>query len=113
MRERKPGVWELVVEAGRDPVTGKNRQVSRTFRGTLSGAKKARAALLTEVSAGRHTGAQATLDDLHGEWILELERKGRSPNTIYGYQKVYARNIKPTLGTTWRRLRSWRRSWGP
>jgi hypothetical protein len=26
MRERSPGVWELIVENGRDPVTGKRRQ---------------------------------------------------------------------------------------
>jgi hypothetical protein len=35
MRERAPEVWEIVVQAGRDPVTGRNRQVSRTFRGSL------------------------------------------------------------------------------
>jgi hypothetical protein len=35
MPERSPGVWELIVEAGRDPLTGKRRQVSRTFRGNL------------------------------------------------------------------------------
>jgi len=34
MRERSPGVWELIVEAGHDPVTGKRRQASRIFRGT-------------------------------------------------------------------------------
>ena len=34
---------ELVVQAGRDPVTGKRRQVSRVFRGNLRDAKKARA----------------------------------------------------------------------
>jgi len=28
-----------------------------------------------------------------------LQRKGRSPNTIDGYQKVYRRNISPTLGS--------------
>ncbi len=33
MRERAPGVWELIVEAGRDPVTGRRRQVSRIFHG--------------------------------------------------------------------------------
>jgi hypothetical protein len=36
MRERSPGAWELIVEAGRDPVSGRRRQVSRTFNGTLS-----------------------------------------------------------------------------
>ncbi len=98
MRERSPGVWELIVEAGRDPLTGKRRQVSRTFRGNLRDAKKARAALLVDVGKGRHTGARATLDDLFAEWIIELRRKGRSPNTVRGYELVCERNIKPTLG---------------
>ena len=60
MRERSPGVWELIVEGGRDPVTGKRRQVSRVFRGNLRDAKKARAELLVEVGKGRHTGTGAT-----------------------------------------------------
>jgi integrase len=98
MRERAPGVWELIVEAGRDPVTGKRRQVSRTFNGNLREAKQARAALLVEASKGRHSGTKASLDDLFVDWIVELQRKGRSPNTIDGYEKVYARNIQPTLG---------------
>ena len=91
-------MWELIVEAGRDPVTGKRRQVSRTFNGNLREAKQARAALLVEASKGRHSGTKASLDDLFVDWIVELQRKGRSPNTIDGYEKVYARNIQPTLG---------------
>ena len=98
MRERTPGVWEIVVQAGRDPLTGKHRQISRTFRGSLREAKKTRAELIVEVGKGRHTGSRATLDDLFGEWIIELRRKGRSPNTIDGYEQVYRRNIQPTLG---------------
>ena len=98
MRERSPGVWELIVEAGRDPVTGRRRQVSRTFRGTLRDAKKARAELLVEVGKGRHTGTAATVDQLYRDWIVELRRKGRSPNTVYGYERVYERNMRPTLG---------------
>ena len=99
MRERAPDVWELVVQAGRDPVTGKLRQVSRTFRGNLRDAKTARAGLIVEVKRGRHTGSRATVDDLFADWIVELQRKGRSPNTVDGYEKVYRRNIQPTLGT--------------
>ncbi len=100
MRERSPGVWELIVEAGRDPVTGKRRQISRVFRGTIRDAKIVRAGLLTEVSKGHHAGTAATVEDLFQEWIVELGRKGRSPNTIHGYEKVYARNIRATLGAT-------------
>ncbi len=89
MRERSPGKWELIVEAPRDPVSGKRRQISRIFEGTLRDAKKARA----EVSRGRHTGSGATLDDLCEAWLVELERKGRSPNTIHNYRKTYQHDI--------------------
>lgn len=71
MRVRSPGAWELIVEAGRDPVTGKRRQASRIFNGTLTEAKKARVALITEVSKGRHTGTKATLNEMFDDWIVE------------------------------------------
>ncbi len=35
---------------------------------------------------------------MFAEWIIELRRKGRSPNTVHGYELVYKRNIQPTLG---------------
>lgn len=99
MRERAPGVWELIVERGSDPVTGKRRQVSRVFRGNLRVAKKARAELLVEAGNGRHTGTGATLDDLFDDWLVELRRKGRSPNTIRRYEQVYRHNIQARLGS--------------
>ncbi|MBK5332809.1 MAG: hypothetical protein JJD93_12605 [Ilumatobacteraceae bacterium] len=64
----------------------------------MTEAKKARAALITEVSKGRHTGTKATLNDLFDDWIVELQRKGRSPNTVHGYEKIYNNTIKPMLG---------------
>ncbi len=99
MREISPGVWELIVQSGKDPVTGKYRQVTRRFRGKLSDAKKARAELLAEVGQGRHQGTAATMDDLFGEWLVELSRKGRSPKTINNYRQTYRHNISPTLGS--------------
>ena len=87
-----------MVQAGRDPLTGKARQVSRTFRSNLHDAKAARAELIVELTKGRHAGSQATMDDLFADWIVELQRKGRSPNTVDSYEKVYPRNIQPTFG---------------
>ena len=93
-----PGYWELVVDAGRDPLTGKRRRTTRRFRGNLREAKKARAELLVEVGKGKHDGTRATVEDLFGEWITELERKGRAPSTIAGYTSHYRHSIRPTLG---------------
>jgi len=104
MRERAPNAWELIVEGPRDPVTGRRRQISRMFHGSLRDAKAARAELLVEVRSGRHSGAAGTVDDLFREWIRELERKGRSPNTIRSYENQYRRNIQPLIGS--RQIRS-------
>ena len=68
------------------------------FAGTLREAKTARAELIVEVGKGRHTGTSASVDHLYAEWVVELRRKARSPNTVYGYERVYERNIRPTLG---------------
>ena len=100
MREIRPDVWEVIVEAGRDPVTGKRHQVSRRIRGGRRAAIAARAELMVEVSKGQHDGTNATVDVLFDEWIIELRRKGRSPNTISGYEKVYEHNIRQRFGKT-------------
>lgn len=99
IREVKPGVFELKVEAGKDPVTGKYRQTTRRFRGTLREAKAARAKLLAEVAQGRHLGTRTTVDELFVEWLKELERKDRSPRTIDEYERRYRHDIQQTLGS--------------
>ena len=38
------------------------------------------------------------MDDLFDVWIIELRRKGRSPNTVLGYERKYHHDIQPTLG---------------
>ena len=40
MRERRPGVWELIVQLPRDVATGKVRQLSRTVHGTKREAQR-------------------------------------------------------------------------
>jgi len=100
IRELSKGRWEIYVQAGRDPVTGKYRQVSRTIHGTLSDAKAARAGLLVEVGRGRHRGTAASVDELFIQWLQELERKGRAAKTINNYRQTYRHNIAPTLGET-------------
>ena len=79
-------------------MTGRRKQVSRTVHGGLREAKAARVALLHEVQQGRHDGTSATLDELCVEWLLELERKDRSPRTVREYERRYEHDIKPTLG---------------
>ncbi len=98
VREVSPGVFEIYASLGRDPLTGKYRQVTKRFHGSFKDAKVERAALVLEVSAGRLVAKRVTVDDLVPEWLKELERKGRSVTTIDEYERRYYRDIQTAIG---------------
>jgi len=98
LRERSPGVWELRVRTGRDPVTGAYGQVSRTFRGPKRQAEAALARLSAEVADGRHSGTGQTVGFLLDQWISQLEAQGRAPKTLDGYRSLIKARLRPGLG---------------
>jgi integrase len=106
MRERSPGKWQLRAYVGDDPVTGKPRQVSRTYTaprleagaGKREAAKQL-AALVAEVEKGKHGGSNSTLGALLDEYIAHIGRMGRAPTTLYGYRRIVATRIGPALGS--------------
>jgi integrase len=100
LRERPPGSgwWELRAYAGRDPETRRPRQVYRSYRGGVRGARRALAELVTEVHQGHHIGTTATLGKLLDEWLDNLERLGRSQTTIETYRMHVEKHIRPALG---------------
>jgi integrase len=53
MRQRQPVVWEVRLEAGRDPVTGRRRQISQSVKGTKRDAQK----VLNELAAKADLGS--------------------------------------------------------
>ena len=99
MRERPPGSgqWQLRVFAGSDPLTGRPRQVSRTFKGTKAAAGKALAALVTEVSKGLVPKSGATVGQLLDAW-LEQARHSQRPRTLYENKRKIEGRIRPVLG---------------
>ena len=97
MRERSPGTWQLRAYVGSDPVTGKPRQVTRTFKGGQRAAAKALAALVTEVEAGRFNRTTATVSQLLDKW-LEAGEWSQRPRTLYENRSKIDGRIRPTLG---------------
>ena len=71
-----------MVDAGRDPLTGKRRQISRNVRGTRRQAEEVLARLLVEAGRGQHGGASnATVAELVDAWF-ELAKPDLSPSTV-------------------------------
>ena len=98
LRENSPGVWEVRLEAGRDPVTGRRRQVSRTYRGSKRQAQQLLNALVAEADAGRVSGTSATFKQLTDEW-LSLSGPDLSPTTLRRYRGLLEKRIHPALGS--------------
>jgi integrase len=106
VRERQPGVWEVRVYIGRDPVTQAPRQVSqvvRAGRATKTGRPPKTVMdlmhqLEAEAARGKLGGTSATVSVLLDRHLEHLERKGLSPKTLHTYRKYIDTTINPALG---------------
>jgi hypothetical protein len=104
MRGKAPGRWEFRLFLGKDPITGKPKQVSRVYTaprrepgaGRREAAKQL-AALVAEVERGGHVGSAATFGVLLEEWTAHGERMGRSPKTLHEYRRKIDKQIRPVL----------------
>jgi integrase len=95
---RKRGTaWELRAYAGTDPLTNRQKYLTRTFRGGKREAEEALARFVTEVSGGGHAAQDTTVGDLIDDW-LAMARRELSPTTARGYDWIVKTYIKPTLG---------------
>jgi hypothetical protein len=55
---RRHGGWQVTVYAGLDPLTGKQRQLTRQVNGSRRQAEKVEARLRTEVADGQHASGK-------------------------------------------------------
>ena len=97
MRERRPGVWELIVQLPRDPTSARAGQLSRTVHGTKREAQRALAGFIGEVSAGKVTSTAMPLSELLARWLDHVSEQ-LSPTTVREYRRLVRTMIDPDLG---------------
>lgn len=97
-RKRPSGAYELRVYAGTDPVSGRERVATRTFRGGARDADEALRDFIKEIEEGKLGGTSATIRALMKKWLTHLERLDRSPTTLREYRRIVAKTINPALG---------------
>jgi integrase len=97
MRQRKPGVWELRVHLGRDPVSGKVRQRSKTVHGGRRDAERHLAELVAGSAEHRAPATAGTVAFLLDEWFADGV-DGWSPTTARNYRLIIDRRLVPAIG---------------
>ena len=95
--KRPPDYWEVRAYAGLDPVTGRDRYVSRTIRGGKRDADKVLAQLVAGVDT-TGTSTTHTLNELLSAHIDHLEARGREARTIEGYRTIARRVAADHIG---------------
>jgi integrase len=98
LRQIRPGVWELRVRTGLDPLTGQYRQVSRTFHGLKKDAQVALNQLAVAADQGNLTNSNATFSQLAEQW-LNLAKPGLGHQTFRSYRGLLDNHILPALGS--------------
>jgi integrase len=95
---------QVQVYAGRDPLTGRKRWVSRQVpgkgRAAMKQARQVEAELLAQVAAGQHRGSKTkTVAELIERWLeWRLSVRPISPTTVAAYRGYVDRSILPSLG---------------
>ncbi len=107
MREKRPGVWELRVYVGRD-IRGQVRHRSITFRGTKRAADRELVRLVAEHQRDAESrpapskphptwGDSTTINDAIEGWKMN-GWQDLSPNTVRGYEGLWARHVRESIG---------------
>ncbi len=96
---RRPGTWELRIDAGLDPLTGRRLQRSLVFEGTAREADAKLAELTVEAGRGRIQSSAHNLSELLERGLEQAASEGLERSTLRGYRRVAENQIAPALGS--------------
>jgi integrase len=98
IRERTPGVWQVTVSTGRDPLTGHYGQISRHVHGSRRTANQLAAELATEVAQNLAGSTKGSVGHLLDAFMDHARARGLAPKTLLGYE-LLAKQAKADFGT--------------
>ncbi len=99
IRRRAKGSWEVRVELGRDPVTGKRRRKTETVRGIKRDAERVQARLLHSLETGYYVEpGKLTVGDFLKRWLEDYARPNLAPRTFERYDEIVQKRLIPDLG---------------
>lgn len=98
IRKRSKDSWTIVVERGRDPVTGKRRQLWKTVKGTKKHAEAELARLINSVESGSEVeSTKESVTQFIERWLKSCERHLK-PRTLQRYRELMVRHALPVIG---------------
>lgn len=99
LKQRAKGTWSIILDAGRDPATGKRRQLWHTVRGTKREAEKRLAELVHHADTGQYSlPSKVTVGGFMERWLRDYAWPNLSPETAQVYEVITQKHLAPALG---------------
>jgi len=99
VRQRSKGTWSIVIDAGRDPETGKRHQQWHTIKGTKRDAERALREMLHSLETGAYVKpSRISVGEYLKQWCHSYAMMHTSPRTAESYQSEVHRHLIPALG---------------
>lgn len=100
IRQRSKGSWTVVIDVGKDPVTGKRIQQWHTVKGGKRNAQKVLNEMLVAIEKGVHIRpSRITLGEWLVQWLDSYVATHTTTRTHESYHSVIHRHILPALGS--------------
>ena len=101
IRQRSKGSWEICIDIGRDPKTGRRLRHYESVSGNKGAAHRRLAHVLVEIGTGGYvkTPRSLTVADYLKGWLRDYVELNCAPKTIESYRSVIQLHIVPEVGT--------------
>ena len=96
--EMSPGVWRLRIYVGKDPLTGRKRQVEKRFHGNKTEATKALRKMASAHDEGRLDPTTATFGEVLERWLTHKSPTLKA-TTMREHRRAVKTSIAPALGS--------------
>ncbi len=100
IRQRSKGSWEITVDIGQDPATGKRLRHFESVKGTKKDAQRRLYELLHTLEQGAYVRpSRLTVTQFLGEWLRDYARPNTAPRTCERYEEIVRVHLIPALGS--------------
>jgi integrase len=91
--------WTVVLDQGRDPMTGKRRQLRRSVKGTRRDAEAALVQLLHQRDSGIDAPpGKLAVGEYLQRWLEDYAKGNTAPRTFQRYDEIVRLHLIPALG---------------
>ncbi len=100
IRQRSKGSWEVCLDTGQDPVSGKRIRHFESVKGNKRNAQRRLVELLHSLEQGSYVKPKRlTVAQFLEEWLQEYVRINTAPRTSERYQEIVRIHLIPALGS--------------